>query len=64
MGLVGERWIRKTPFLGNFRIVPHDSRFYALYEGEELVCVTVYKIGAEALMNRLFTLQTKKEITK
>jgi hypothetical protein len=61
MGLVGDRWIRKTPFLGTFKIVPHDSRFYALYEGEELVCVTVYKTGAMALMNRLHNLKLNKE---
>ena len=30
-----------------------DSRFYALYDGEELLAVTVYKKGAEAVRDRL-----------
>jgi len=34
---------------------------YALYEGEELVCVTVYKIGAVPLINRRFNLKPIKE---
>jgi hypothetical protein len=29
------------------------SRFYALYDGEELLAVTVYKKGAEAVRDRL-----------
>ena len=30
-----------------------DSRFWALYDGGELVCVTVYKKGANAVKERL-----------
>jgi hypothetical protein len=30
-----------------------DSRFWALYDGDELVCVTVYKKGANAVKERL-----------
>ena len=41
---------------GNFHIVPWDSRFYALFQGEELICVTSYKTGAVSLMNRLHDL--------
>ncbi len=57
----GWRRMRKVKCLGNFKIKPHDSRHYALYEGEELICVTVYKIGAISLMNRLFTLKKSQE---
>ena len=47
------RRMKKTYCLGNFRIEPWDSRFYALFQGEDLICVTVYKTGAVSLMNRL-----------
>jgi hypothetical protein len=30
-----------------------DSRFWALYEAGELLCVTVYKKGAEAVKTRI-----------
>jgi hypothetical protein len=30
-----------------------DSRFWALYDGGDLVCVTVYKKGANAVKERL-----------
>ena len=29
------------------------GRFFALYDGEELVCVTVYKKGAEEVRRRI-----------
>ena len=29
------------------------GRFWAVYEGEELVCITVYKKGAMEVMRRL-----------
>ena len=31
----------------------YGDRFYALYDGEELVCVTVYKKGALEVKKRL-----------
>ena len=34
-------------------IQPYGNRYYALYEGEELVCVTVYKKGALEVKRRL-----------
>jgi hypothetical protein len=38
---------------GPFRITPYPySRFWALYEGDELLGVTVYKKGAERLAER------------
>jgi hypothetical protein len=49
-----ERKIRKYEKLGNFTIEPYGSKFYALYEGDELVCVTVYKIGAMEVMRKLY----------
>lgn len=30
-----------------------DSRFWAVYDGDKLVCVTVYKKGAEEIQSRL-----------
>lgn len=47
------RWIKRYKKMGNFTIEPWDSRYYALFEGEELVCVTAYKIGAMEVMKRL-----------
>ena len=34
-------------------IEPYGNRFYALYDGEDLVCVTVYKKGAMEVKRRL-----------
>jgi len=34
-------------------IQPYGNRYYALYEGEELVCVTVYKKGALEVKRRV-----------
>jgi hypothetical protein len=38
-----------------FLIQPYGTRYYALYEGEDLVCVTVYKKGALEVKRRLET---------
>jgi hypothetical protein len=48
-----ERWIKRYRKRRNFTIEPWDSRYYALFEGEKLVCVTVYKVGALEVMKRL-----------
>ncbi len=48
-----DRWIKKYRKRGNFTIEPWDSRYYALFEGDQLVCVTAYKVGAMEVMNRL-----------
>jgi hypothetical protein len=32
-----------------------NTRFWALYDGDELVCVTLYKRGAQAVQQRLQT---------
>ena len=37
-------------------IQPYGDRYFALYEGEELVCVTVYKKGALEVKRRLETI--------
>jgi hypothetical protein len=43
-----------APASSHYRVVRYPfSRFYALYDGEELLAVTVYKKGAEAVRNRL-----------
>ena len=34
-------------------IEPYGNRFYALYDGQDLVCVTVYKKGAQEVKRRL-----------
>ena len=31
----------------------YGNKFWALYDGEELICVTVYKKGAEEVKRRL-----------
>ena len=36
-------------------IQPYGTRYYALYEGEDLICVTVYKKGAMEVKRRLET---------
>ena len=45
-------------------IQPYGTRYYALYDGEDLICVTVYKKGALEVKRRLETasnLVTKEE---
>ena len=45
-------------------ILPYGNRYFALYDGEDLVCVTVYKKGALEVKRRLETasnLVTKEE---
>lgn len=49
-----ERRVRKYEKLGNFMIEPWGEKYYALYDGNELVCVTVYKKGALEVMRRLW----------
>ena len=34
-------------------IRPYGNRYFALYDGEDLVCVTVYKKGAMEVKRRL-----------
>jgi hypothetical protein len=42
------------PASSHYRVARYPySRFYALYDGEELLAVTVYKKGAEAIRDRL-----------
>jgi len=38
-----------------FLIQPYGTRYFALYDGEDLVCVTVYKKGALEVKRRLET---------
>jgi hypothetical protein len=39
--------------MDRFSIDKWGSRHFALYDGEELVCVTVYKKGAQEVKRRL-----------
>jgi hypothetical protein len=54
-----ERTIRKYEKLGNFSIEPWGEKYYALYEGDHLVCVTVYKKGAIEVMKKLSEKEAK-----
>ena len=36
-----------------FRMERYGSRFWAIYDGDALVCVTVYKRGAVEVIRRL-----------
>ena len=36
-----------------FLIQPYGTRYFALYDGEDLICVTVYKKGAMEVKRRL-----------
>jgi hypothetical protein len=48
---------------GPFRIAPYPySRFWALYEGDELLGVTVYKKGAVRIAERIKELAPGTEI--
>ena len=58
------RRMRKTYCPGNFHIEPWDSRFYALLQGEELICVTAYKKGAVRVMDLLYSFQISLERLK
>jgi len=58
------RRMRKIYCPGNFRIEPWDSRFYALLQGEELICVTAYKKGAVRVMDLLYSFQISLERLK
>jgi hypothetical protein len=49
-----ERKVRKYEKLGNFTIEPWGEKYFALFDGDELVCVTVYKKGALEVMRRLW----------
>jgi hypothetical protein len=48
-----DRRIRKYEKLGDFTIEPWGEKNYALYDGDQLVCVTLYKKGALEVMRRL-----------
>ena len=55
-----ERRIRKYKKFGNFTIEPWGEKYYALYDGNELVCVTLYKKGALEVMKRLSEKEPKE----
>ena len=49
-----ERRVRKYEKLGNFTVEPWGEKYYALFDGNDLVCVTLYKKGALEVMRRLW----------
>lgn len=44
-------WVKEKP--KEPMQVTHYGRFFAVYDGDELVCVTVYKKGADEVKRRL-----------
>jgi hypothetical protein len=49
-----DRRIRKYEKFGTFTIEPWGEKYYALFDGNDLVCVTLYKKGALEVMKRLW----------
>ena len=41
-----------------YHVKPYKYRFFAVYLGHELICVTVYRCGAEEVARRLNALST------
>jgi len=56
---LSERKVRKYEKLGNFTVEPWGEKYYALYDGNDLVCVTLYKKGALEVMRRLWEKESK-----
>jgi hypothetical protein len=54
-----ERKIRKYERLGDYSVEPYGEKHYALYKGDLLICVTVYKKGALEIMRRLSEMESK-----
>ena len=54
-----ERKVRKYEKLGNFTVEPWGEKYYALFDGNDLVCVTLYKKGALEVMRRLWEKESK-----
>ena len=48
------------PACSHYRVARYPySRFYALYDGDELLAVTVYRKGAEAVRDRLLAQEAR-----
>ena len=57
---VQEAAVSYDPASSHYRVARYpDSRFYALYDGDELLAVTVYKKGAEAVRDRLLAQEAR-----
>jgi hypothetical protein len=48
-----ERRIKMEELLERFKIDKYSNRNFALYDGEDLVCVTAYRKGAEEVRRRM-----------
>jgi hypothetical protein len=53
------RRIRRYEKIGDYSIEPWGEKYYALYKGDRLICVTVYKRGAVEVMKRLSEKEAK-----
>jgi len=57
-----ERKIRKYDKIEDYSIEPWGEKYYALYKGNCLICVTVYKKGAVEVMKRLSEAKEDDEV--
>jgi hypothetical protein len=55
---------RKEKKMENTMQIVNWGRYFALYDQEELVCVTVYKKGAQEVRRRIEELKAKVEMAK
>ena len=45
-----------------YTICKYGSRYFAVYDGDELVCVTLYRKGAVEVKRRLEAAELKREV--
>jgi len=57
-----ERRIRKYDKIGDYSVEPWGEKYYALYKGDSLIAVTVYKKGAVEVMKRLSEVKEDDEV--
>ena len=57
-----ERKIRRYEKIGDYSIEPWGEKYYALYKGDSLIAVTVYKKGAVEVMKRLSEAKEDDEV--
>jgi hypothetical protein len=48
---------------GRYRIERHGRRNFAVFDGSELVCVTLYRVGAVEVIRRLSTLDVGSSVS-
>ena len=62
-GWPSERRIRRYEKLGDYFVEPWGEKYFALYKGDCLICVTVYKKGALEVMKRLEEMESISRIS-